>query len=131
MERATEIFAAVFLLAIGLSHIAQPRAWVEFFIWLRGKGHAGVFVNGFLTLAFGSFIVAFHNVWTGLPVVLTLIGWAQVLKGLLNFVTPQVALWGLRRVSFERAWQFRVGGLLALALSALIWYMVWTHRQNA
>jgi len=65
------------LLVIGLSHVAQPRAWVEFFVWLRGKGHAGVFVNGFLSLGFGSFIVAFHNVWNGLPVILTLLGWGK------------------------------------------------------
>ena len=127
MERATEVFAAVFLLVIGLSHVAQPRAWVEFFVWLRGKGHAGVFVNGFLSLGFGSFIVAFHNVWNGLPVILTLLGWAQVLKGLLSFVAPQVALWGLARVSSERAWQFVVGGALALALSAALWYIALTR----
>ena len=127
MERATEVFSAVFLLVIGLSHVAQPRAWVEFFVWLRGKGHAGVFVNGFLSLGFGSFIVAFHNVWNGLPVILTLLGWAQVLKGLLSFVAPQVALWGLARVSSERAWQFVVGGALALALSAALWYIVLTR----
>ena len=127
MERATEVFAAVFLLVIGLSHVAQPRAWVEFFVWLRGKGHAGVFVNGFLSLGFGSFIVAFHNVWNGLPVILTLLGWAQVLKGLLSFVAPQLALWGLARVTSERAWQFVVGGALALALSAALWYIVLTR----
>ena len=127
MERATEVFAAVFLLVIGLSHVAQPRAWVEFFVWLRGKGHAGVFVNGFLSLGFGSFIAAFHNVWNGLPVILTLLGWAQVLKGLLSFVAPQVALWGLARVSSERAWHFVVGGALALALSAALWYIVLTR----
>lgn len=127
METATETFAAVFLLVIGLSHIAQPRPWVEFFVWLHGKGHAGVFVNGFLSLGFGSFIVAFHNVWSGLPVILTFFGWAQVLKGLVSFVAPQVALWGLSRVSYERAWHFIVGGVLALALSAVLWYVVLTH----
>ena len=127
MEKATEVFAAVFLLVIGLSHVAQPRAWVEFFICLRGKGHAGVFMNGFLSLGFGSFIVAFHNVWNGLPVILTLLGWGQVLKGLVSFVAPQVALWGLARVSSERAWQFIVGGVLALALSAVLWYIVLTR----
>ena len=127
MEKATEIFAAVFLSVIGLSHVAQPRAWVEFFVWLRGKGHAGVFVNGFLSLSFGSLIVAFHNVWDGLPVLLTLLGWAQVLKGLVSFVAPQVALRGLARVSTERAWEFVVGGILALALSAVIWYIVFTR----
>lgn len=74
MEKANEVFAAVFLSVIGLSHVAQPGTWVEFFVWLRGKGHAGVFVNGFRCLGFGDFIVAFHNVWNGLPVILTLLG---------------------------------------------------------
>jgi hypothetical protein len=127
VEKATEVFTAVFLLVIGLSHFAQPRAWVEFFVWLRGRGHAGVFVNGFLSLGFGSFLVAFHNVWNGPAVILTLLGWAQVLKGFLNFVTPQVALWGLARVSYERAWQFRVAGVFAIALSAVLWYIVLTR----
>lgn len=127
MEKATEFFAAVFLSVIGLSHVAQPRAWVEFFVWLRGKGHAAVFVNGFLSLSFGSFIVAFHNVWDGLPVLVTLLGWGQVLKGFVSFVVPQVALWSLARVSAERAWHFVTGGLLALALSAVVWYSAFTR----
>src|SRR5215212_7415401 len=102
MEAATEVFAAMFLLVVGLSHILQPRAWVDFFLCLRSKGHAGVFVNGFLALGFGSIIVAFHIVLTGLPAVLTIIGWAQVLKGLLSFVAPRIAFWGLSRISIER-----------------------------
>ncbi|MFN0179634.1 MAG: hypothetical protein ACKVZ0_12620 [Gemmatimonadales bacterium] len=127
MERATEIFAAVQLLVIGLSHLAQPRAWVDFFGWLRGKGHAGVFANGFLSLWFGSFIVAFHNVWEGLPTVVTVLGWAQVLKGTVSFVLPQVAMRGLARVSPERDWEFRVAGVVALALSAVCWYSAFTR----
>ena len=46
MERAIEILAALFFLAISLSHILQPRAWVEYFTWLREKGRAGMFVEG-------------------------------------------------------------------------------------
>jgi hypothetical protein len=126
VEKATEVFAAVFLSVIGLSHMAQPRAWVEFFVWLRGKGHAGVFVNGFLCLGFGAFIVAFHNVWNGLPMILTLLGWGQVVKGLVAFVAPEISMWGLQRVSLERAWQFVVGGVFALALGAVLWYVVFT-----
>lgn len=127
MERAIEIYAALQFLVIGLSHILQPRVWVDFFTWLRGKGHAGVFVNGFLSLAFGSLIVAFHNVWAGLPTVLTVLGWAQVLKGLISFVMPQWAMRGLQRVSVERAHEFVIGGFLFLALSALMGYVVLTR----
>jgi hypothetical protein len=126
-ERTTEVFAALFLTVIGLSHVAQPRAWVEFFSWLRGKGHPGMFVNGFMSLGFGSFIVASHNVWSGLPAILTVIGWGQVLKGLLSFVAPRLSMWGLERVSPERAWVFVAGGVVSLVLAALIWYVVFTH----
>ena len=124
MEKATATFVAVYLTVIGLSHVAQPRAWVDFFTLLRGKGHAGVFVNGFLALTFGSFIAAFHNVWDGLPVVVTLLGWGQVLKGLVAFVAPSVSMRALNRVSPERAWEFVAAGVVALALSAVLWYVV-------
>jgi len=127
VEQAIEIYAAVQFLVIGLSHTFQPRVWVEFFTWLRGKGHAGVFVNGFLSLLFGSVIVGFHNVWTGLPMVLTLIGWAQVMKALVNFVVPQWGMRGLQRVSYERAHEFVVGGVFFLALSALMLYIIVTR----
>jgi hypothetical protein len=124
VEKAIELYAAVNFLVIGLSHALQPRAWVEFFVWLRSKGHVGVFANGFLSLAFGSIVVAFHNVWSGLPTVLTVIGWAQVAKGLLSFVAPALAMRSLQRVSAERAWEFVVAGVAFLGLSALMWYLV-------
>jgi hypothetical protein len=123
MERAVEIVAAVNFFVIGLSHAFQPRAWVDFFTWLRGKGHAGVFVNGFLSLGFGSLIVAFHNVWTGLPTILTVIGWAQIVKALVSFVRPQWGMRSLQRVSPERASEFVVAGIISLLLSALMAYM--------
>ena len=124
MEKQIELFAAVNFTVFGLSHIFQPRVWVDFFIWLRSKGRTGVFVNGFLSLGFGSLIAALHPVWHGLPLVLTLIGWAQVLKGIVSFVAPQLALKGLARVSPERAWEFVAGGCLALGIAGLQWHLV-------
>lgn len=119
-EHAIEIFAVVNFTVIGLSHIAQPRAWVKFFEILRDKGDAGVFVNGMLSLTVGSLIVAFHNVWSGVPVVLTLIGWAQVVKALVALTAPRVGMKSLMRVSSERAWEFQAGGAAFLAVSAVI-----------
>jgi hypothetical protein len=119
-EHAIEIFAVVNFVVIGLSHIFQPRVWVAFFEILREKGHPGVFVNGMLSLLVGSIIVAFHNVWTGIPALLTLIGWAQVLKALIALVAPQVSMKGLMRVSSKRAWEFQAGGAVFLMVSALI-----------
>jgi hypothetical protein len=126
-EKAIELFAAIHFFVIGLSHIFQPRAWADFFIRLRERGHAGVFVNGFLSLGFGSIIVAFHNVWEGLPMVLTIMGWAQVLKGLLCFTVPQLNMRGLQRVRVERAWEFAVAGTIFLPLGGLMVYLVATR----
>jgi hypothetical protein len=123
VERAIELYAAIQFLVIGLSHVLQPRAWVEFFIALREKGRAGVFANGFLSLVFGSLVVAFHDVWTGWPLVLTLIGWAQVIKAGVAFVLPDVAMRSLQRVSHERAWEFQVPGALFLGLGGLMAYV--------
>lgn len=127
MERAVEVFAAVNFLVIGLSHVSRPKAWVDFFVRLRGWGWAGVFVNGFISLSMGSVIVAFHNVWVGPAAVLTVFGWAQVVKALLNFTAPQIGLRAMGRVSPERAGEFVGAGLVLLVLSGLSLYAAATR----
>jgi hypothetical protein len=124
VEKAIELYAALNFLVIGLSHLLQPRAWVDFFVWLRSKGHTGVFANGMLSLSFGSLIVAFHNVWGGLPTVLTVVGWMQVAKGLVSLVVPRLGMRSLERVSPERSNEYVVAGAMFLVLSALMWYLV-------
>src|SRR5688572_31847339 len=104
MEREIQVFVAVNFFVIGLSHIFQRDAWIEFFAKLHSLGRLGAFAEGFLYLNFGALIVSFHNVWTGPVVVLTLIGWAQVLKALLRFVAPARVLPIYKRMGPERAW---------------------------
>lgn len=123
IHRAIELFAALAFLAVGLSHLLQPDAWVEFFVRLREQGRAGVLAEGLLTLAFGALVVSFHNVWSGLPVVLTVIGWAQVAKGLVRLLAPRFSLRVYQRVAHERAWQFRVSGVFALAIAGVLGYV--------
>ena len=123
MERAVQIFAAVNFLVIGLSHMTQPRAWIELFVLLRERGKAGVLVNGMLSLTFGSIVVAFHNVWSGLAMVLTIVGWANVTKALVILVAPGVGMRSLQRVSVDRSREFVVAGAMFLILSALMWYI--------
>ena len=122
MERSIQIYAAISFLVIGLSHLVRPKAWVAWFQALAARGTTGVFVDGFITLSFGALIVAFHNVWHGPAVVLTVVGWAQVLKGASRFVVPEVALRVMQRMSPERAWYFQAAGIFALALSG---YLCW------
>jgi hypothetical protein len=125
MERSVEILGIVLLGVIGLSHLLQPRVWVEFFVILRGKGEAGAFADGFLHLLPAGIIIGFHNVWSGLPVLLTLLGWAFLIKSLLRFCVPKLALTVWARVSLERAWEFQVAGAGILVLVLLLSYSLY------
>ena len=123
MEQATQVFAAVSFLVIGLSHLAQSKAWVTFYQALAARGTVGAFLEGFVVLNFGTIIVAFHNVWHGPATVLTVIGWAHVLKGAGRFLAPQIGLRVIQRITPERAWQFQAGGVIALLLSGFLWWV--------
>ena len=123
MQQATQVFAAISFLVIGLSHLGQPKAWVGFYQDLAARGPAGAFLEGFFLLNFGAIVVAFHNVWHGPALLLTLIGWSQVLKGAGRFLAPQAGLRVMQRVSLERAWHFQIGGAVALLLSGFLWWL--------
>ncbi|HJP61685.1 MAG TPA: hypothetical protein VJ865_16875 [Gemmatimonadaceae bacterium] len=125
MERSVEILAIILFGITGLSHIVQPRAWVDFFILLRNKGEAGAFVDGFLNLPLGGFIVGFHNTWSGISLVLTLVGWALVFKSLIRFCAPKHALKLMARVSMERSWEFQAAGAGLVALAGILGYGVY------
>ena len=130
MERAVQVFAAASFLVIGISHLLRPGAWVEFFAKLRELGRPGAFVEGFIGLNFGAIIVSFHNVWSGPAVVLTLIGWSQVLKAFFRFVAPEASLRVYEKIRPERAWQIRVAGVLAVALSAFLAFLAFREPMT-
>ena len=125
MERSVEVLAVILFGVLGLSHILQPRAWVEFFVLLRGKGATGAFVDGFLNLTMAGIIIAFHNVWSGMPALLTVVGWCLLIKSLIRFCAPKVALRMMARVSVERAWEFQVAGAGLVVLAGLLGYGIY------
>ncbi len=127
MERSVEALAAVHFIIIGFSHILHSRTWAEFFIWLRERGRAGIFVHGFLSLGFGSLIVSFHNVWSGLQMILTIVGWGYLLKAVLCFLVPATQEKSLGRVSLERAWEMMIPGVIYVALGFLQLYLLFRN----
>ena len=123
MEKAIEIFVAINLFVIGASHLFQPQAWVDFFKVLKSYGRAGAMANGFLSLTFGSIILAFHWNWEGVvPSVVTLLGLAQIIKSFVAFVFPEAGLRSMHRPAAENPWAYRIGGILFLLLSFAVGY---------
>ena len=121
-EQSIEVFSLIGFGVIGLSHILQHRVWAEFFLLLRSKGEAGAFVDGLINLPLAALVIGFHNTWSGLPVVLTLVGWALLIKSLIRFCAPKLALRMMARVSIERSWEFQVAGAGLVGLAVILGY---------
>jgi hypothetical protein len=124
MELAVTKLAIICFFITGVSHIVQPRVWAQFFIDMHSKGAVGSFQNALLHFPLGVVIVSFHNVWRGLPIVLTLIGWGLVLQSFIYFVFPQHGTKVLGRVAVERSWEFTVAGVFSLGISGLLIFVL-------
>src|ERR1700742_3563551 len=92
MIQATEVFAAITSVVIGLSHLFRPNDWTDTYTALSRAGRPGAFVNGAIHFFPGAIIVASHWIWTWPEAVLTLLGCALIFKGTVCFLFPDLAL---------------------------------------
>ncbi|HEY8964051.1 MAG TPA: hypothetical protein VIN59_06280 [Alphaproteobacteria bacterium] len=124
-QYAIEVLSILNFIIIGLSHIFHRAAWAEFFIKLHSLGASGVFAHGFLSLIGGTLIVAFHNVWSGIPMILTVIGWLYVGKSVVTFLFPSLGLKSLAQVSAYNTHIFIVPGIVMIAVGLLLSWNLW------
>jgi hypothetical protein len=76
-------------------------------------------------LNIASYLSSGNNIWSGIPVVLTLAGWCLLIKGLIRFCAPKQGLRMMARVSVERSWEFQVAGAALVVLAGLLGYGVY------
>ena len=62
------------------------------------------------------------NVWHGIPMILTIIGYGLLLKGFINFVFPKIGLKTMNRVSLEKSREFVAAGILLVGIALLLLY---------
>ncbi|MEM9172971.1 MAG: hypothetical protein AAGA84_09725 [Pseudomonadota bacterium] len=113
------VFCFAFLL-MGLSHLLQPRMWREFFAHLHSLGTTGVVYRTFMMeLIPASVLVAFHQVWHGVAVVITVYGWLLLLKVVISMLYPAAGLRSLAMAEKAGDRGFIVAGTALIALSVL------------
>ncbi|AXT18485.1 hypothetical protein D7030_07465 [Flavobacteriaceae bacterium AU392] len=120
--QSIELFVAINLSIIGLSHFLQPKIWVDFFTYLHSKQNVGNIINALIALGMGSIILAFHFIWSWPRILITLYGLSQVVKALLYLTFPSVGIKSMSRVTMEKAHKFKWAGLLMFLLSSSIFY---------
>jgi uncharacterized protein YjeT (DUF2065 family) len=119
MEAAVERLAALVFILTGLSHLLAPGAWIRLFALFDAQGEAAGLLNGFLHLPLGLAIAAFHPVWEGPGLAVTLIGWALLAKSASQMCSPALAKRSLALVAGEGGVaRLRIAGAAALAIGA-------------
>jgi hypothetical protein len=123
MEAGVERLVAVVLLLTCASHIAAPRAWGALFDSIAERGEVAGLVHAGIHLPRGLMVVAFHPVGSGAGLLVTLIGWALLVKGTIHLLWPGLASRILQAGDARgRARRLRLAGWVMLPLAiAVAW----------
>lgn len=127
-ESIVQFVMLIACVPMGLSHIARPALWVDFFTRLHAQGTAGL-VGKVLAVELwpALVIVSLHQVWSGPGIVLTLYGWAQLAKVWLALLAPEAGMRSLAMAQTRGERGFIAGGVMLLAIglsagAALFWF---------
>ncbi len=124
---AIELLMLIVCVPMGLSHVVRPAMWQEFFGWLAGLGTPGLVLK---TLAAeiwpGALIVAFHPVWWGPGLLLTLYGWVQLTKVVVVLLRPEIGMRSMAMAQTHSTRGFTIAGALLIGVgvsagTALLW----------
>jgi uncharacterized membrane protein len=125
--RPLTIFLSRFIglgtLVLGLAMVLHQQSFVEIASRMLHDGPL-LFVSGLITLSIGLAIVLGHNIWSGgvLPVVITLFGWIQLIRGLIFLLAPPDALASLsEHMDFEKF--LPIAAAIALILGFYLTFM--------
>jgi hypothetical protein len=68
----------------------------------------------------GVLIVSFHNVWVGLNMLLTILGWCYILKATIAFCFPAISLRSMKRVEKNNVAEFRIAGVIMILIAGVL-----------
>ncbi|PKL44106.1 MAG: hypothetical protein CVV39_08400 [Planctomycetes bacterium HGW-Planctomycetes-1] len=79
-------------LAVGIGIIINPDFYKKMITHFT-EDAAAIYLGGLAALVIGFLLVSFHNIWvTDWSVIITIIGWAALIKGLFLITLPKTAI---------------------------------------
>jgi len=121
----------LYCILAALSMMTRGQATVETVTALL-QNPSMMLILGVITLAAGLAMVLAHNVWSGgaLPVIVTLVGWITLLKGLLFLFLPHEREAGLflRQLHYQQL--FYLYGGISLVLGVYLTYSGFMSRSQ-
>jgi uncharacterized protein YjeT (DUF2065 family) len=90
----TQIFQllGIIYLAVGIGMLTTPDFYKKL-IKDFTENPLAIYLGGLAALAIGFLLVSFHNIWVrDWSVIITIIGWAALIKGLFLIILPKVSI---------------------------------------
>lgn len=118
-----QLFGLAFF-SIGVGMLANKK-FVDSILEELEENTMTSFMGGLVSIIIGYFLVTFHNVWSGWPVIITIMGWIALFKGLAFLMAPSVTarfykkIIGGKTYTSSIAWFPMILGILALYLGYL------------
>lgn len=129
MELAIEFTIGVCFLVSGMSWMLRTDIWAECFARIREEGRHKALGLGLIELLISAFVVGGHPVWTGLPLLLTIIGICGMLEGTFYLLFPR-ALPRILLFFEPRTDALKFMGFIFILLGAVILYAWWRQIGN-
>jgi hypothetical protein len=108
----------IMFVVLGLSMLFQKK-YTLLVVEELVQSKSFMWMGGFIALTMGAVIVALNNVWSsGLPLLITIIGWASLIKGTFLLLFPNLTISYYRKVN--RGSVFIWGGLVVFILGLIL-----------
>lgn len=120
MALLIEKVSAILLIVLGLSHLLHPNLWSLFFVKLHSTGVSSLIIMMY-TLPAALFIVVGHQVWSGISMLLTIIGWILLFKCCVYILIPSTARKPIQHTAQHQYGLRTVGLIMILVGIALIY----------
>jgi uncharacterized protein YjeT (DUF2065 family) len=122
MEQSIEFMTGVCFTILGLSLFLRTTEWSEWASHLKARGAKASIVIGMVNLLLGSFILAFHWVWEGLAMIVTVFGVLFIFRSIVLLMFPNVFPYMLARMTSYFKCLFKVAGAVVFILGSVLLY---------
>lgn len=112
-------FIGLYLTLVAIAMIINVKGFQRYIRAIMND-QSQIILLGILSLVFGLIVVILHNVWTGWPIIITLLGWLAVIKGLVRLYVPD---WHARILKpFTQTNYYYIATAITLILGLILIY---------
>lgn len=120
MEQGIQLIISICFLVIGSSMFMRANDWVLWVKHAETQGRVASLIFGTLNLLLGSVIIAFHEVWNGIFIIVTILGFLLCFRGIILLLWPNCLLFIIKKFSRNLNGIIKIAGLAMFAISLVL-----------